>query len=102
MELLAIAPLLVVAVAIIAAVAASSHWWVRAESAARIGARAHAIGAPVTESTAGVAPPRATLHVEESRPADSREEGVRVVVPRGAAGSRLLGVPRLEGWSPSR
>lgn len=102
MELLAIVPLLVLAVAIIAAVAASSHVWVRAESAARVGARAHAIGAPGPDAIAGVAPPKARLEIEGRRPFDRSSAGVRVVVPRGTAGPRILGVPRLEGWSPIR
>lgn len=101
-ELLAVAPLLAVVVAVVATVAAGSHTWVRAESAARVGARAHALGAPVTEATSGLAPPTARVRVEGASPPDETRGGVRVVVSRGGAGPRFVGLPAVEGWSPVR
>ncbi len=97
-----VVPLLVGVAVMIGAIAVGSHWWVRAESAARVAARAHAIGAPVPDSVQEVAPPGARVRVEEPDSAEADAGGVRVIVPRGAGGRPLSALPRLEGWSPWR
>ena len=97
-----VVPLLVAVAVMIGAIAVGSHWWVRAESAARVAARAHAVGAPVPDSVRGVAPPGARVRVEEPGQAEADGGGVRVVVPRGAGGRPIAMLPRLGGWSPWR
>lgn len=101
-ELIAVLPLLFAVGVVVAVVALSSHSWVRAESAARVGARATVVGAPAEAAAERVAPTGARVRIAERGQGDRKAAGVEVEVSRGGEGPYGLEIPAIAGWSPTR
>jgi hypothetical protein len=92
-ELVALLPALALAALVVWQVVAAAHTWVLAQSAARAGARAAEVGAPVRDAVREVLPrvDRRPVRVAETTAANRRRVTVTAPVPAVLPGVRGLG-----------